>query len=103
MGEYRVPQPRSRGSLDHRPELSWRADKERLVNLFKDFRSSAVETEHLQMARELIDRHRGQKWYEYVPLDQILEENGVSFSIVKYLYIRNEGISKCWSQLCLLH
>ena len=74
-----VPQARPRSNLGYRAsQPDWHMDKERLVDLFRNFRSSAVDTEHLQLARELIDRHRGVKWYEYVQLDRILEQNEVS-------------------------
>ena len=70
-----VPPPRSRRSVDY-DQLH--ADKEKLVDLFRNLRSGAVDSDQIDLARTLIERHRGKKWYEFVSLDCILKDNGVS-------------------------
>ena len=107
---YPVAAPRTHVGIRHPEEYAepmWHKSKEKLVNQFRNFQSSVVEYEHLEMARELIEKHRGEKWYELVPLDEILVENGVSLSrephVMYHVLLKESVYTKCTTTLTVLY
>jgi len=91
----------SRRSVNYEP---WHNDKEQLVDLFRNLQSGAVDSNQIELARILIDKLRGKKWYEFVPLDCILKDNGVSLLdfYSKKKFIKNKSCKNLWLWLQIL-
>ena len=89
-----LPRPRSQSSHDLCKDFSrndWRKEKQKLVNLFRE--SCQVDQRHIAMAQTCIEHSQGDRWYQYVPFNSILEQNRV----------RDVGVQFCVCMCVLLY